>query len=80
MNNKILILSDIIKGRGKFSAEWFLVLLKEKGSKFKWSLRPINEVINLYDGDIIVSKRGSLHLGKVTIQRKGGDNGRDAAI
>lgn len=29
-NNKSLIVSDILKGRGKFSAEWMLVVQKQK--------------------------------------------------
>ena len=28
--NKTLILTDVLKGRGKFSAEWMLVVLKNE--------------------------------------------------
>lgn len=44
-NNKTIILTDIIKGRGKFSAEWFLVIYKDCE---KWVLKPINFVLNYY--------------------------------
>ncbi|OAV02307.1 hypothetical protein AO381_1598 [Moraxella catarrhalis] len=31
------------------------------------------------DGDVVISPRGSLKIGRVTMQRKGGDNGRPTA-
>ncbi len=77
--NKTLILNDILKGRGQFASEWFLVILKTKEDDLRWALKPINEVINFYDGDIRFSPRGSLMIGKITMQRKGGDGGRDSA-
>ena len=75
--NKTLILADILKGRGRFSAEWMLVVLKTADTK--WALKPMNYVLNFYDGEVLISPRGSVHIGKITIQRKGGDNGRDTA-
>ncbi len=77
--NKTLILSDIIKGRGQFSAEWVLVAQRvEKDSR--WVLKNINEVLQHYAvGDVQVSPRGSITLGQVLVQRKGGDGGRDTA-
>lgn len=74
--NKILILTDIIRGRGEFSAEWVLVAQKLQGNA-RWTLKNINEVLHHYgQGDVKMSPRGSILLGRVTIQRKGGDNGR----
>lgn len=79
-NNQPLIVNDILKGRGKFASEWFLVILREKeNSKVKWVLKPINEVINFYSGNVEFSPQGSLKIGKITMQRKGGDGGRDTA-
>ncbi len=76
--NKTLVLTDIIKGRGLFSAEWVLVAQKVKNSR--WVLKNINEVLQHYAaGEVIVSPKGSIKLGGVTIQRKGGDGGRDTA-
>lgn len=77
--NKILVISDILKGRGKFSAGWMLVaLIVEKESK--WSLKNINEAMNILgDGPVLVTSKGSLRIGKIGMQRKGGDNGRPSA-
>ncbi|MDP2893155.1 MAG: type II restriction endonuclease [Sulfurimonas sp.] len=79
--NKTLIVSDILKGRGKFAAEWMLVIVKIKDTKLiKWALKPINKVLNHFgNGEIIITPRGSFRIGNITIQRKGGDNGRESA-
>ncbi|MBQ5778444.1 MAG: hypothetical protein IIW13_00475 [Paludibacteraceae bacterium] len=77
-DNKYLIVSDILKGRGLFAAEWVLVI--QKTNTLNWSLQPINIVINHYlQGDISISKLGNIRLGRITIQRKGGDGGRETA-
>ena len=74
-----MIISDILKGRGKFSADWMLVILKVDG-KSKWVLKSINEAMNIFgEGAVKITARGSLKIGKITMQRKGGDNGRDTA-
>ncbi|MDO4697832.1 MAG: type II restriction endonuclease [Pasteurellaceae bacterium] len=77
--NKILVLSDILRGRGEFSAEWVLVAQKIQQNA-RWVLKNINQVLQHYgEGDVEISPRGSIKLGRVTIQRKGGDNGRPTA-
>ena len=76
---KILILNDILKGRGQFASEWFLVILKQELKDLQWILKPINEVINFYSGEVRITEKGSLKIGKITIQRKGGDGGRESA-
>ena len=80
-DNKTLIISDILKGRGKLSAEWMLVILKLKNAEnIKWALEPINKVLNHFgNGEILITPRGSFKIGKITVQRKGGDNGRESA-
>ncbi|MBU4031107.1 hypothetical protein KJ756_03050 [Patescibacteria group bacterium] len=78
-NKKILIISDILKGRGEFSADWMLVILKVNG-KETWALKSINEVMQIFgNGDVGLTKKGSLWIGRIKMQRKGGDNGRDTA-
>ncbi len=78
--NKTLIISDILKGRGKLAAEWMLVILKIKDEELEWALKPINFVLNHFgNGDIKITPRGSFKIGNITIQRKGGDNGRKTA-
>ncbi|WP_068269001.1 PDDEXK family nuclease [Caviibacter abscessus] len=79
-DNKLLIITDIIKGRGEFSAEWILVVQK-LNKNARWVLKNINEVINHYfaNGKVEISPKGSIKLGKITLQRKGGDNSRPTA-
>lgn len=75
-NNKTLIVSDIMKGRGQFSAEWMLVAQKTKINS-RWILRPMNFCLNYFgNGEIEITKRGNFKIGKITMQRKGGDGGR----
>jgi len=77
--NKILIISDLLKGRGEFSADWVLVILKANNES-KWILKSINEAMNVFgNGDIRVTSQGSLKIGRIGMQRKGGNGGRDTA-
>ncbi len=72
-NNKTLIVSDILRGRGGLSAEWFLVTRKSNDNSINWILKDINSVCNFYaQGDVAMTPRGSLKIGRVTMQRKGG--------
>ncbi len=72
--NKILIINDILKGRGGLSANWMLVTkLNKKEKTTTWTLQDINTVMNFFgNGEVIISSSGSLHIGKITVQRKGG--------
>lgn len=77
--NRILILSDIIKGRGQFAAEWMLVVQKIDDT-VKWNLKAMNQVLNIFNqGKVEITRQGSLKIGKVGLQRKGGDGGRISA-
>jgi len=69
----------ILKGRGKLSAEWMLVILRLKDTdSIEWALEPINKVLNHFgNGEVSITPRGSFKIGRITIQRKGGDNGRE---
>ncbi|MCL2039528.1 MAG: type II restriction endonuclease [Bacteroidetes bacterium] len=77
--NKSLIVSDIMKGRGKFAAEWMLVAQKiDKNAR--WILKSMNYCMNYFgNGEIIITNRGNFRIGKITMQRKGGDGGRNTA-
>lgn len=78
-NNKSLIVSDILKGRGKFSAEWMLVAQKIE-NQARWILKPMNYCLNFFgNGKVFISPRGTFKIGKITMQRKGGDTGRPTA-
>lgn len=72
-SNKMLIVSDILRGRGGLSAEWFLVTRKSDDNSVDWVLKDINSVCNFYaQGEVKLSPRGSLKIGRITMQRKGG--------
>lgn len=72
--NKVRIIADTIKGRGGFSADWILVCETIRDSEHKkWKLMEINQALNfLCQGDVRISPRGSLVIGRITMQRKGG--------
>ena len=56
------------------SAGWMLVTRRNKQEKTTtWILKNINTVMNFFGSDDVeISPRGSLHIGKITMQRKGG--------
>lgn len=58
-----------------------LVILKLKNSSsVRWALEPINKVLNYYGNkEVSITKKGSFKIGNITVQRKGGDNGRESA-
>lgn len=75
--NKILIVTDVLKGRDKFPASWMLIYIK---SENLWALLPMSVVMNFYGNDEVrITNQGSIKIGKITMQRKGGDNGRPSA-
>ena len=78
--NLIMIISDVIRGRGRFAAEWSLIIQKYDDT-YKWRLLAVNEAISIYADDCKVqfTKQGNIRLGTITLQRKGGDNGADTA-
>ena len=73
-DNKILVVSDILKGRGGLSANWMLVTKYNKDEDTTtWILKDINTAMNFFGlGNVEISGRGSLHIGRITVQRKGG--------
>lgn len=77
--NKSLIVSDILKGRGQFAAEWMLVAQKT-AKEARWVLKPMNFCMNYFGyGEVLISERGTFKIGRITMQRKGGDGGRKTA-
>jgi len=72
--NKILVVSDVLKGRGGLSANWMLVTRYNKTDDTTiWILKDINTAMNFFGaGDVRVSPKGSLYVGKITMMRKGG--------
>lgn len=77
--NQFMIVSDILKGRGEFAAEWMLVAQKMTQNA-RWVLKPMNYCLNFFgNGAVEITNQGNFHIGKITMQRKGGDGGRDTA-
>ena len=77
-DNQSFIVSDILKGRGQFAAEWMQVAQKTK-SDSRWILKPMNFCLNYFgNGNVEMTERGNFKIGKITMQRKGGDGGRNA--
>lgn len=72
--NKVRVIADIVKGRGGFSADWILVCETFKDSNCKtWKLVEINNALNfLCQGAVQITPKGSLSIGRVIMQRKGG--------
>ena len=60
--NKSLIVSDILKGRGQFAAEWMLVAQKIKTNS-NWILKPMNYCMNYFgNGEVIITPRGNFRI------------------
>lgn len=78
--NKLLIVSDILKGSDEFPVGWMMVVLKKKKENPEWTLRHINHVLNIFGGgDVRITNKGSLKISRITMQRKGGDAGRETS-
>jgi len=72
--NKMLVVTDLIKGNDEYAADWMLVtLLDKQRDETKWALADINKALSIFEGgDIRISPKGSLYIGKIFMQRKGG--------
>src|SRR3989344_8483178 len=78
--NRILVISDVLKGRDKLAADWMLVILRKDKDSYDWALKDINAVMNIFgQGDVRITDQGSLKIGQIGMQRKGGDGGRESA-
>ena len=77
--NKDEIVSDLLAGDGLHAANWMMVAHKAT-EKPKWVIRSSADAIKFYsDGPVELTKAGNLKIGRITMQRKGGDNGRETA-
>jgi hypothetical protein len=46
----------------------------------RWILKPMNYCVNFFANEAVqITKRGNFKIGKITMQRKGGDGGRKTA-
>lgn len=87
-DNMVMIISDIVRGRGRYAVEWMIVIHEynvDGVNQYDDILISINEAINYYVGDHTVSFPSSrrngtqcgIRIGRVTMQRKGGDGATD---
>lgn len=77
--NKERIVSDLIAGDGPHAARWMLVALKAQ-SNTRWVMRSTEAAAKFFgEGRVEITRAGNLKIGRITMQRKGGDGGRETA-
>src|SRR5688572_6308124 len=77
--NKDRIVSDLFEGDGIHAAGWLMVALKAT-DKTKWTLQRSEAAIRFFgEGPVTITRAGNLKIGRITMQRKGGDAGRESA-
>ncbi|MGE3466838.1 MAG: type II restriction endonuclease [Pyrinomonadaceae bacterium] len=77
--NKDEIVSDLFVGEGVHAAAWVMVALKST-DKPRWVIRTSAETIRFFsEGKVELTRSGNLKIGRITMQRKGGDGGRETA-
>ena len=73
------IVSDLLAGDGDHAASWIMVTFKATAEP-RWVIRSSSDAIEHFaSGDVQITKAGNLKIGHITMQRKGGDNGRPTA-
>lgn len=78
--NKKRIIRNVMAGRGRAAARWMLVVEERRGMPRKSAIASITATIRHYStGRAYITKKGNLKLGRITIQRKGGDGGKKTA-
>ncbi len=77
--NKEPIVSDLIAGDGIHAAGWIMVAFKAT-SNTRWALKTTTAAAAFFgEGKVEITRAGNLKIGRVTMQRKGGDGGRETA-
>ena len=76
--NKHRIMRDILKGEPPKQTDWILITQIHE-EETRWTLRSIDNAFEILSGEFDTSRRGNIKLGSITIQRKGGDGGRETA-
>lgn len=73
------IVSDLFAGDGVHAAGWVMVALKSADQP-RWVIRSSADTIKFFsEGRVEITRTGNLKIGRVTMQRKGGDGGRETA-
>jgi hypothetical protein len=77
--NKTDVVSDLFRGDGAHAAAWVMVALKATENT-RWVLRTSEDAIKFFsEGAVEITRAGNLKIGRITMQRKGGDGGRETA-
>jgi hypothetical protein len=78
-NHKTRIVSDLFEGDGVHAADWVMVAFKATPNT-RWTLRRAHDVVKFFgEGPVVITTQGNLKIGRITMQRKGGDGGRETA-
>lgn len=78
-SNRDEIVSDLFAGDGIHAAGWVMVAFKATENT-RWVIRSSADTIKHFsDGKVEITRTGNLKIGRVTMQRKGGDGGRETA-
>lgn len=73
------IVSDLFAGDGLHAAGWVMVAFKATQNT-RWVIRSSTDTIKYFgDGKVEMTRAGNLKIGRITMQRKGGDGGRETA-
>ncbi len=73
------IVSDLLAGDGDHAAGWFMVTFKNTDTP-RWCILSLADTIKFYaEGEVVMTRAGNLKIGRISMQRKGGDNGRETA-
>lgn len=75
------IFEMVFRGEGDNAPKWLLVVkYNDKKVIIDSKIITIDEAIKYYsEGEITMTKRGVIQIGRITLQRKGGDAGRKTA-
>lgn len=77
--NKERIVADLLRGKGTGRADLFIVAWKP-GRETRWKIVTAGDAIRFFgDGPVEITRSGNLKIGRITMQRKGGDGGRETA-
>jgi len=78
-DNREQIVSDLFEGDGIYKAKWLMVAQKKSKTQ-RWVLRRIRDAASFFaNGKVELTRNGNLKIGRITMQRKGGDGGRESA-
>ncbi len=77
--NKDEIVGDLFAGDGIHAAGWVMVAYKATADT-RWVIRSSADTVRFFgDGKVELTRAGNLKIGRITMQRKGGDGGRETA-